>query len=312
MPYFSVVIPLFNKEHNIANTLHSVINQSFIDYEIIIINDGSTDNSEHIVSQFTDPRIKYFYQTNQGAAVARNKGINTAQGNYIALLDADDHWFPNHLEEFKKSIDQYPDHFIFCNNYSIKVTSKNNIPTHFSYLPKGNIVIIDNYFKSSLFNSIASSTTICIHNSVFKKGYNFDQQIASGQDTDLWIRLGLEYKFIFNKNVTAIYNRYIDNSLSKTNNSDARRKFTLKFIEAEKKDKHLKKYIDLNRFSIALQYKIDGKTKEYKQLLSELDQNHLNQKQKLLIRSPKFIIVILKKIQELLIYGANIRLTSFK
>ena len=72
MPYFSIVIPLYNKEKFIKNTLQSVLNQTFSDFEIIIINDGSTDQSEQMVSQFQDPRIRYYTQKNEGAATARN------------------------------------------------------------------------------------------------------------------------------------------------------------------------------------------------------------------------------------------------
>ncbi|KIC01072.1 hypothetical protein OA88_15890, partial [Flavobacterium sp. JRM] len=92
MVFFSIVIPLYNKAYYIENTIKSVLYQSFTDYEIIIINDGSTDNSLEKVLEFNDKRIQLYTQQNQGASVARNLGIEKAKYNYIAFLDADDLW----------------------------------------------------------------------------------------------------------------------------------------------------------------------------------------------------------------------------
>ena len=89
-PYFSVIIPLYNKEKYITDTLNSALNQSFQDFEVIIVDDGSTDESLEVVSRFQDPRIKIYKQENQGASVARNYGISQSQSDLIALLDADD------------------------------------------------------------------------------------------------------------------------------------------------------------------------------------------------------------------------------
>src|SRR5690606_25848964 len=96
-PYFSVVISLYNKEKHIQSTIESVLKQTFVDFEIIIVNDGSTDNSEVVAKSFRDKRICYYHQENKGASGARNAAISKANGTYIALLDADDLWAPNYL-----------------------------------------------------------------------------------------------------------------------------------------------------------------------------------------------------------------------
>ena len=108
MIQFSIVIPLYNKESYIEKTLKSVLNQTFTHYEIIVINDGSTDDSEATVLEFNDKRIQLYNQKNQGAAVARNLGIEKAKYNYIAFLDADDLWMENHLETLKTLIQDFP------------------------------------------------------------------------------------------------------------------------------------------------------------------------------------------------------------
>lgn len=105
----SVVIPLYNKEHTIVNTLHSVLNQTFRDFEVIIIDDGSTDRSLAVIHQnFTDSRIRIINQENRGVSAARNKGISVSKGEYIAFLDADDEWMPYYLETVVNKVRENP------------------------------------------------------------------------------------------------------------------------------------------------------------------------------------------------------------
>jgi len=106
---FTVVIPLYNKAHIIMRTLASVLTQTYTEFEVIIINDGSTDNSLEVINSFTqDSRIRIFDQSNQGVSAARNRGVNYAQHNYIAFLDADDEWLPGYLEKMKAAIELFP------------------------------------------------------------------------------------------------------------------------------------------------------------------------------------------------------------
>jgi len=119
---FSVVIPLYNKEDYIVDTLNSVLNQEYQNFEVIIVNDGSTDKSLKVVESLVDPRISVFTILNSGAAEARNYGINKSSGIYVALLDADDCWKPNHLAIFFNTINKYPNEFIYCNNYEIQLS----------------------------------------------------------------------------------------------------------------------------------------------------------------------------------------------
>lgn len=105
----SVVIPLYNKAHTIADTLHSVMSQTHTDFEVIIVNDGSTDNGVEVIKQnFNDPRIRIINQENQGVSVARDRGVEEAQSNYIAFLDADDKWHSEYLRIMNTAISRYP------------------------------------------------------------------------------------------------------------------------------------------------------------------------------------------------------------
>ncbi|MGD0960733.1 MAG: glycosyltransferase family A protein [Methylomonas sp.] len=107
---FTVAIPLYNKGHIIIRTLVSVLTQTFTDFEIVIVNDGSTDNSGEVIRRFTsDPRVRIIDQANQGVSAARNKAVACASYDYIAFLDADDEWLPGYLQKMHEAIALFPD-----------------------------------------------------------------------------------------------------------------------------------------------------------------------------------------------------------
>src|SRR5690554_4270366 len=120
MPYFSIIIPLYNKEKYIENTLKSVLNQSFSDFEVIVINDGSTDQSVAMVEKIKDPRIHIVHQENQGVSVARNRGIALATTPHITFLDADDFWYPHYLETFYELLEKHPQHSVFSAAFEVE------------------------------------------------------------------------------------------------------------------------------------------------------------------------------------------------
>lgn len=106
----SVIIPLYNKAHTIVNTLNTVLNQTYHDFEVVIVNDGSTDNGVEVIKQnFNDSRIRIINQKNAGVSAARNRGIQESRGKWISFLDADDEWMPNYLETVYQIIDNCDD-----------------------------------------------------------------------------------------------------------------------------------------------------------------------------------------------------------
>ncbi len=120
-PRFSVVISVFNKEGFIGNTIDSVLNQTVQDFEIVVVNDCSTDQSEKEILSIDDGRIIYHkFNKNQGAGATRNKGLSLARGKYIALLDGDDLWYPKYLEEIESLICQFPSHKVFATAIDIE------------------------------------------------------------------------------------------------------------------------------------------------------------------------------------------------
>jgi len=206
MPFFSIIIPLYNKQDHIKNTIESVRNQTFKDFEMIVINDGSIDNSVSIVESIQDKKIKLISQNNQGVSAARNRGIKEAKADFISFLDADDIWYENHLEIIHKLIIEHPSAGIYSTAYEVR---KNNkiCQLKFMGLPKGfRDGIIPNFFKTlALGANPTFSSVVVLKKNIFDKVGLFPEGVRMGEDLDMWIRAGIKYKVCFSLKTTAIY-----------------------------------------------------------------------------------------------------------
>lgn len=310
MPFFSVVIPLYNKEKYIKKTIQSVLNQLFNNFEIIVVDDGSTDNSFYLVSQFNDSRINIIKQSNKGAGAARNIGINHAKADYIALLDADDFWYKEHLSELKKQIELFPEVGLYCNNYEIAYSKNNCKRSRFNFPFDRDCVIVDDYFKASIINSVAWTSSVCFSKSNFNSIGRFNTDLKTAQDIDLWIRFALKHHVSLNPKITMTYNLFVNNSLSKNEYNLIRYDFINSYSEEEKTNPSLKLYLDINRYAVALRSKINGENEIYKKLKNEIDFKNLNIKQKFLIKSPRSVIQLFKILQNFLIKN-NIYINAY-
>lgn len=198
----SVVIPLYNKEEYIKRTIESVLSQTFQDFEIIVVNDGSTDNSARIVETISDSRIHLVCQNNMGVSVARNRGVEESSFEYIAFLDADDKWCDNHLEIIVGLINKYPECGVFGTSYFF---SRNNeiffTPNVYgNYTFDGDDGVLTNYYE------IASGADFPIHQSsyavkkdFFKKIGGFPVGIVSGEDIITLAKLHAVCDFAYSK-----------------------------------------------------------------------------------------------------------------
>jgi glycosyltransferase involved in cell wall biosynthesis len=298
MPKFSVVIAVYNKEKFIGNTLQSVLNQTFTDFEIIIFNDGSTDTSEQIINSFTDPRISYHSQFNAGAAAARNAAIKKASAPYVALLDADDIWEANYLEEQNRLIAKYPNESVFACNSAIK-DGKNSINETYSVSLEGKEDVVVNFFEASYISSIINSSTTVLKKEVFETTGIYDTTIKSGEDTDLFIRIGLNYNIVFSPKilVTIIRNQ---ESLSQTTLSVKNKPTFEAYNHLEVSNKPLKKFLDLNRYSMALLAKLGNEKEAFQKYYDKIELSNLNSKQRLLLKTPRPCLRTLLKIKSFL------------
>ena len=312
MPFFSVIIPLYNKEKHIKNTLNHVLNQDFNDFEVIIVNDGSTDQSVSVVESISDPRIRLFHQKNQGAAASRNFGIDKAKSDYIALVDADDIWYSNHLSLVKKSIEKFPQSALFTTNYSIKYSKEVTKSAKFSHfnLPKEAIKIKD-YFKFSLVDNLIWTSAVCFTKRSFLELGGFNTNYLTGQDLDLWIRYAFSYEIVFHPEVTMIYHKAISDSLSKKDYEEIRLRLFTSYLKEEKHNEYFNKYMDLKRYGIALRSKINGNSNIYQWAKKEINFKNLNFKQKLLLKTPTQLLISLNKLREKA-YNSNLFLKFFK
>lgn len=287
-PLFSVLISLYNKERFIKSTLESVLAQTFQDFEIIVVNDGSTDGSEAVVNSISDDRIKYFQQENKGASAGRNAAISKASGQYFALLDADDLWDENYLETISQLISSYPDQKVFATAVNIEtangvVRSVYSIPD----LADDEIYKVD-YFESSYINTILTSSSTVVHPGLFDTTGVYDTSIKSGQDTDLWIRIGIHYKVVF-INCPLVTYRYEKKSLSNRTTRVDKPKFD-NYAQFESVNPSLKKFLDLNRFSMAILSKLENDKTSFKRFERKIDYNNLNKKQQFLLKQPSSVV----------------------
>lgn len=203
-PFFSVIIPTHNRERFIKRAINSVLKQTCQDFELIIVDDGSRDQTKNVVSTFGN-RIRYVYQEQQGPSSARNTGIQLARGKYIAFLDSDDQFVPEKLDKNKKILEADPNTlFLYSWYYESRKGRK--------------IRLIDNLkhyedirrFRKKLYKRAFTirTSTVVIHNSCFEKVGLFNSKYRYSQDWDMWLRLSCYYKGYCQKTPLSVYRRH--------------------------------------------------------------------------------------------------------
>ena len=223
---FSVIIPLYNKEKFIFETLSSVSNQTFSDYEVIIVNDSSTDNSLNIAKSFEekDKRFKVYTVPNGGVSKARNFGISKAIGDYVCFLDADDIWKNNYLEEAAYLIKKYGEKDFLCFSYSWFADNPNNVTRHCSLVNHFTDTdkLVD-FFKYSVLqkSSVALTSAVIIKTSrLLSLEYWFHENYSMGEDLDLWVRGAANDKIIYSNKELMLYRSFAQGGLMSSNYHD--------------------------------------------------------------------------------------------
>jgi glycosyltransferase involved in cell wall biosynthesis len=198
---FSIVIPLYNKSHTILRTLKSVLNQTFQEFEVIIINDGSTDDGVDIINDFTsDARIKIFSQLNQGVSVARNNGVLYASYDYIAFLDGDDEWLPQYLSKMKQAIDDFPLAGMFCCAGYVKDLTSESLRIANKY--KGKIAQIDYFENPHVYTHISATV---IKKQTFEKTQGFPVGMKKNEDFALLFLVAIADPVVYCGEPLSIY-----------------------------------------------------------------------------------------------------------
>ena len=209
---FSIIIPLYNKAPYIRKALESVLAQTYTDYELIIVDDGSTDGSAEIAEAFLQDlasrlsplAFRLLKQKNAGVSAARNNGFSVSSAEYIAFLDADDWWEPTYLEHMAQLIEDYPDAGLYACNYVYYKPGKThvalNIPTGYINYPK-------TYYESDAMPVWTGAAII--QRKVFDEAGGFREHLWMAEDFDLWIRIALNNKVVFFNEPLAYYNQEV-------------------------------------------------------------------------------------------------------
>jgi len=192
MPDVSVVIPTYNRQRLVQDTIDSVLRQTFTDLELIVVDDGSTDDTGRILGERYASRIHYVYQENQGESVARNHGIDLAMGRYIAFVDSDDLWHPDKLKRQIEVLEALPE----VGMISTQAHWINYEGMHLKQLPHGHDRKSETIFWSDLVldNVVAGGgSSAVVRRTCFDHVGGFDRRIRFGEEWDLWLRLARHY-----------------------------------------------------------------------------------------------------------------------
>jgi glycosyltransferase involved in cell wall biosynthesis len=310
MSFFTIIIPLYNKEKYIENAIKSILNQTFTDFNLLIINDYSTDQSVEIASKYISDRVRIFHhKKNSGLAAARNSGIKNATSNYVTFLDADDVWKPTFLESIFQLIQNFPEARIFGTNYEevwdeVVKNPKNGseiLPIDFKgYIP---------FFKINIKQGIYNHGSVCFHKEVFEKVGFYNEKISFSEDLDFNIRANYNFKLAYHNSKQMSYFMQTDNQITQ---SSLLNKTIPDFDNYEnwaKTNSELKKYLDFERYVLGKRLKKNNDLR-WKKMIATIDSRNLNWKQNLLLKMPHFILISLDKTKFLLM-KIGVKLTTY-
>jgi glycosyltransferase involved in cell wall biosynthesis len=270
----SVIIPVYNKEKYIDQCLKSVIDQTYSNLEIIIIDDASEDNSLQIVKNIKDNRIKIIeLKQNVGAGIARNKGIEISTGDYICFLDADDYWEPTYLETQAKMIHDFPNAKMWGTAWGMMVGDEKHVG-HGIHIAQGYRGMVNNhqYFAENMF--LYWTDIVVIDKQIFNTIDMFDERISCGEDVDLWWRIILHFPIAYTNECLAYYRQDTENriTLSKPKLQTHFVNFIEKYEEYYDQCPLFKKYVQHEALGHLYKYfREDPKNKNIKRILSYID-----------------------------------------
>ncbi|MCM8775444.1 MAG: glycosyltransferase [Candidatus Omnitrophica bacterium] len=206
MTRVSIIIPTYNRKHLVSDAIESVLAQTYKDYEIIVVDDGSTDGTEEMIRSKYGDRLHYIRQTNQGISAARNAGIRSAKGDFIAFLDSDDMWLPEKLEKQITYLDQHSNLGFLCTRFkAYSIHNKDAVrfgPEGFS-TKFAELLMSDNFIPTS---------TVMVRRAVLDDVGLFDPDIPTYEDFDLWLRIAKKYPFDCLQDILTIYREHPQNT----------------------------------------------------------------------------------------------------
>ena len=285
---FSVIMPLYNKAAYVEKAIRSVLEQTYPHYELIVVNDGSKDNSAEIAEKLLDgvSNARLINQENAGVAVARNNGVAQAKGDYVCFLDADDWWDVSFLHEMQQFIKDYPEAGIWGTNYWYVKKGMTRLMNQ--HIPNG---YIDFCKEHSTLAQVLWTGSVCILKSIYNEMNGFKPFLKLGEDFDLWIRVTLKYKVAYLNKPLTYYNQNVDHltrGTGKLHHPKNNMLWNLDYLEDEERNNpYYKQLIDRLRVYGLFNYYL---SKEYQALaekeLAKVDWSKQPDKIRLLYKKP--------------------------
>ncbi|MES2543620.1 MAG: glycosyltransferase family 2 protein [Bacteroidota bacterium] len=302
MSFFSIIIPLYNKEKYVESALQSILNQNFTDYEVLIINDCSTDRSVEEIKPYLSDKIKLIHHSeNKGLSEARNTGIENATTNYITFLDADDLWKPTFLETIYHLIINFPEARIFGTNYEEIYKTKTYNPFNGSETLPTDFNGYLNFFKINIKQGIYNHGSVCFHKEVYEKVGKYDIQIKFSNDIDFNIRANYHFKLAYSNTIQMSYFMEVENQITRNSVLHKLIPDYDKYESWTSNNSDLKKHLDFFRYVLAKKLKRDGDSKDWKEIIKSIDFSNLNWKQRLLLKCPRTALLFVEKTKAFLL-----------
>lgn len=314
--FFSIVIPLYNKEKFVAATLDSILAQTFTDYEVIVVDDVSTDGSLSVAERYSgkfNPGFRIVsHQKNSGLSAARNTGIRNANADLIAFIDADDTWKPDFLEKMHELIHKFPGAGIYASGYEEKYPSGMAMDIHknLDFRP-GEMNLVADFFKANAHQPIFWYGSAVVRREVFDKSGFFDESITYGEDTDFNIRAAQDFKLAYYNAPCSSYTIDSENQITRSSLNDKIVTDFSKYEAVAAGNPSLKKFLDFNRYILAIEFKLAANAEKFNKLAAEIDPENLTKRQKFMLGAPAVVIKFLRKIKGFFL-KKGVRLTTFK
>ena len=301
---FSVIIPVFNGAKFIDNAINSVFSQTNSDWELIVVNDGSKDDTEEVLKKYeNNDKIHIINQQNTGVSVARNNGFNASKGEYIVFLDADDVWHNDHLEVMAELIKKHPDAGMYCTFTRTELVNGDVIEKAEYFDGKDETVFLDDFFFEYHKDKSAKMFTVittCISRKAYIKSGGFPKGCKIGEDLELSLVVAAYFPVVLSPKATATYIKE-NSSATKTKSFDPewgffeRAKALCKDEEIPlSKRKNLKKLMEWFSMRRCRHYIIEGERKKAYEVYKAMDKSEISKKDlavnTLLLILPKAVV----------------------
>jgi glycosyltransferase involved in cell wall biosynthesis len=311
-PFFSIVIPLYNKENYVADAIWGIMAQTFADFEVVIVDDASTDDSLRRAKDSADNRFRLIaHEKNKGLSASRNTGIRAAVSDFIVFLDADDKWQPDFLERIKNLIDEFPQAGLFATAY------QEHYPGGLMLSPRvvqnaaaGERLLISDFFARNTGQPIYNHSSVCIRRSLFDAVGFYDEDVNFSEDVEFNVRANYHALLAFDNTPAAVYNAHSENQITASGIGGKSLPRLDGFHAWETQRPLLKKYLDFERYVLAKHCKLAGRTADFNFYVSGIDRKNLKWTQRILLGLPASALRQIRKLKTLLLLRGR-RVTTY-